>query len=274
MKITIYILMMLGLLSCYNEDFEVIGTTESFTMTSIGVKDDFKIYVYLPPDYPQTDIDYPLIIGLDGDNEFENMAEIVSQEIKNGSIHPAIFVGIGYGSSKKNLQKRNRDYTPSETQDVEDYETGGADNFYNFIRTELITVLENKYQIETSNTKTLMGHSFGGLFTLFTMFQNRNDNPFNKFVPVASSFWYDSGVIFEFEETYSQNHSDLPVKVYTTLGSLEGTVMVASFKEMNERISNRNYQSLIYKSKILKKYGHIRADYVSYENGLRYVFNN
>lgn len=261
-------------LSCQKEEFEIVGRTESFTMTSINVNDDFKIYVYLPPNYPQENIYFPLIIGLDGDSEFENMAGIVSQQIANENIPACVFVGIGYVGGDDDESNRNRDYTPSVTQDVEDGITGGAENFYNFLRTELIIELENKYQIDTANTKTLMGHSYGGLFTLFAMFQERITNPFDKFIPVAASFWYDSGVIFEFEEAYSQDYSDFPIKVYTTMGSLEGAVMVASFEEMKARINSRNYPSLIYKSKILKKYGHSRSDYISYENGLVYVFNN
>ena len=274
MKKLIYILIVLGFFSCQKEEFDIIGTTESFTITSTNVNDDFKIYVYLPPNYPQASVEYPLIVGLDGDTEFESMAGIVSQQIANGNIPTSIFVGIGYVGGDDNERNRNRDYTPSITQGVEDGITGGAENFYNFIRTELIPELENNYQINTSSTKTLMGHSYGGLFTLYAMFQARNTNPFDKFIPVASSFWYDSGVIFESEESYAQNNSDFQIKVHTTTGALEGVVMVASFEEMNERIRGRNYPNLKYKSEILKKYGHSRSDYISYEDGLVYVFNN
>lgn len=274
MNKVVYIMITLIFLSCQIEEFEIFGTTDSFTMSSSSINVDFKIYIYLPPNYPQQNIDYPLIIGLDGDTEFENMAGIVSQKAANGNIPYSIFVGIGYTGGDNNETNRNRDYTPSVTQGVEDGITGGAENFYNFIRTELIPELENNYQIDTAKTKTLMGHSYGGLFTLFAMFQERDTNPFDKFIPVASSFWYDSGVIFEFEEYYSQNNSDFPALVYTTMGSLEGAVMVASFEEMNARINSRNYPSLKYESEILEKYGHSRSDYISYKIGLDYVFNN
>jgi len=274
MKKVFYIIITLIFLSCQKEEFEILGASESFTITSSNVNVDFNIYIYLPPNYPQQNVDYPLIIGLDGDSEFENMAGIVSQRIAIGNIPASIFVGIGYVGGDDNESNRNRDYTPSVTQGVEDGITGGADNFYNFIRAELIPELENKYQIDTAKTKTLMGHSYGGLFTLFAMFQERDTNPFDKFIPVASSFWYDSGVIFEFEESFFQNNSDFPVKIYTTMGSLEGAVMIASFEEMNARINSRNYSSLKYKNEILEKYGHSRSDYISYQNGLDYVFNN
>jgi len=274
MKKVVCLIITLIFLGCQKEEFEISGTTDSFTMASTNVNVDFKIYVYLPPNYSQPNVDYPLIIGLDGDSEFENMASIVSQKIKNENIPPSIFVGIGYVGGDDDESNRDRDYTPSMIEGEEDGTNGGAENFYNFIRTELIPELENNYQIDTAKTKTLMGHSYGGLFTLFAMFQERATNPFDKFIPVASSFWFDSGVIFEFEEAYAQINTDFPVSVYTTMGTLEGAVMVASFEEMNARINNRSYSSLKYKSEILKKYGHSRSDYISYKNGLDYVFNN
>lgn len=274
MKIVICVLLVFTFSSCQKNDFQIIGTTESFTITATNVEEEFMIYVYLPPNYSQSDTKYPLLVGLDGDTEFENMAEIVSEQIENESIPPSIFVGIGYVGGDDDETNRNRDYTPTVTEGVEANITGGAGDFYNFIREELIPELESKYEIDSTNTKTLMGHSYGGLFTLYAMFQDRVENPFDKFIPVAASFWYDSGVIFKSEETYAQDHSDFPITVYTTMGSLEGAVMVTSFEEMNDRIASRNHPSLVYESKVLKKYGHSRSDYITYENGLAYVFTN
>ena len=211
------------------------------------------------------------MIGLDGDNEFDTMARIISNEIDQANIPEAIFIGIGYGSESLNDDKRNLDYTPSV---MDDYEiSGGAADFYEFMKIELIPELETKYSIEPANTKTLMGHSFGGLFTFYALFQDREDNPFDKFIPVASSFWYDSGILFELEEKYAEDHSDLNAKVYATMGSLKGSVLIVSFAEMNERILNRSYDNLNYYNELIEKFGHNRSDYPSYEKALPYVFN-
>lgn len=265
--------MMVSVFACENFDYEILGITESYIIDSQIVEDEFTIYVYLPPSYTEGASNFPLIVGMDGDNEFDTMARIISNEINQGDIPEAIFVGVGYGSEELNDEKRNRDYTPTVTNGVEPSETGSAFDFYKFLRDELIPDLESKYSINPSNTKTLMGHSYGGLFTLFALFQDRETNPFDKFIPVASSLWYDSGSLFEFEESYAQIHDDLAVKVYTTMGSLEGGVMIASFAEMNDKINARQYPSLTYYSELLEKFGHSRSDYPSYEKALPYVFN-
>lgn len=273
MKKLVLILILFCLFGCSKYNYDLIGNTESFNINSLIVNDDFTIFVYLPPNYTEKNNEYPLVVGLDGDNEFETMAGIISNEIELKNIPDVIFIGIGYGSEELNDTKRSRDYTPSVTKGGGYTETGGASNFYEFIRAELIPELEDKYAIDPSNNKTLMGHSFGGLFTLFALFQERTSNPFDKFIPVASSFWYDSGIIFETEESYAQAHQDLPVKIYTTMGSLEGGVMIASFAEMNDNLKARAYPSLIIYNELLEKYGHSRSDYVTYENALPYVFN-
>lgn len=274
MKQLFFIVLIFILLSCKEESFEIEGATEDFILRSSGIEQDFRIYTFLPPSYPKEGTVYPLIIGLDADAEFSNMAGIVSNHIKRGVLPPAVFVGIGYVGGDSDETHRNRDYTPTATVGIEDGTTGGASTFYDFIRMELIPELEERYQVDTSNSKTLMGHSYGGLFTLFAMFQERSTNPFDKFIPAGSSFWYDDGVIFEFENDYFQSNDDLQVKVYTTIGSLEGGVMLASFEEMNETIKSRNYPGMIYKSELLSKYGHSRSDYISFDRGLAYVFNH
>jgi predicted alpha/beta superfamily hydrolase len=251
------------LCSCNKEGLEINGTTEEFTIESVIVNDDYPIFVFLPTNY---NIDKPnqLIIGLDGEFRFDDIANIISEKSENGSIPPCIFAAVG------NSDERNRDYTPTKYEHGE----GGAENFYYFLKAELIPELESKYSIDTLNTKTLIGNSFGGLFTNYAMFQNRVDNPFNKFISIGCSFWYDSGVIFEFEENYSQNHSDLEVKYYAGMGTLEGGINLGSFDEMNERLKNRSYSNFLLQTEFIEKHGHSGASKIGFKNGLDYVFSN
>jgi len=242
-------------------------------MNSTIVGDNYTLYVSLPIFYDDAMGGFPLVVGLDGDIEFSRMRDIVVDGWGKGTMPAVVFVAIGYGSDEANNEKRNRDYTPTATVGIEDTETGGAENFYLFIRDELIPELESRYRIDSTKGKTLMGHSYGGLFTFYAMFQERASNPFNRFIPVATSFWYDSGSIFESEEAYAQTHTDFDARVYTTMGSLEGGVMLASFAEMNERLEGRAYPSLSFYHELLPKYGHSRSDYISYERGLAYVLN-
>jgi hypothetical protein len=258
-----YLILALCLFSCEKEEINIIGETEEFTFTSSIINDDYPISVYFPSNYNFSALNQ-LIIGLDGELRFEEIANIISKKSENGSIPPCIFVAVG------NSAERNRDYTPTDYEHGE----GGAENYYQFLQNELIPELESKYGIDTSNTKTLIGNSFGGLFTHFAMFQDRVDNPFNKFISVGCSFWFDSGVIFEYEENYSQKHSDLEVKYFSGMGTLEGGVNLASFEEMTKRLTNRAYPQLLMDTEFIKNHGHSGATKIGFKKGIDYVFFN
>lgn len=261
-------LLAFALIGCKKDETEIIGKTEYFQITSTIVKDDYELFVYLPPEYgtePKQHQDQnQLIIGLDADFNFNEIAQIISEKSQKGTIPPCIYVGIG------NSKNRNRDYTPTAFKHGE----GGAREFYQFLIEELIPALESRYHIDPSNNKTLIGNSFGGLFTQFAMFQERRSNPFNKFISVGCSYWFDSGVIFEYEQNYAETHTDLPVKLFNGMGTLEGGVSLASFEEMNKRLQNRGYEGLESEAIFIKKHGHSGAANIGFKKGLDYVFHN
>ncbi|MCH2043410.1 MAG: alpha/beta hydrolase-fold protein [Saprospiraceae bacterium] len=267
-------LLLFGLLVCSSckkrptlddEDFQF------FTLYSQAVQDEYKLYLSLPPDYDSNKT-YPLVVGLDGDNEYQAVGGLIHQLIKNNEIPPVIFVAVGYGSQSMNDKKRNRDYTPTLTTEVEEDSTGGAAQFYTFLSTELYPYLKTNYAVDSTIQQTLLGHSYGGLFTYFALFETQN-NPFHNFIAAGSSFWYDSGVIFEYESNYNSSNTDLNKTLYSTMGGLEGLSMLASFAEMNERLKSRNYASFNMQTKLLDNYGHSRSDYISFEQGLIYALN-
>lgn len=263
-KIIFAFLLIVSMISCKKEDPEPIGVIEKFQISSDIVNDNYDIHIYMPSNYGKNIKKNQLIIGLDAEFRFDEIVTIISEKSSEGSIPPCIFVAIG------NSENRNRDYTPTAFK----HGKGGADNFYQFIIKELVPELELKFNVDTSGTKTLIGNSFGGLFTHFAMFQERESSPFDKFISVGCSYWYDSGIIFEYEEKYTKTHKDLPVRFFNGMGTLEGGVLLASFEEMNERLINRTYPEFQLEAFFIKKQGHSGAANIGFKKGLDYVFNN
>ncbi len=142
-------------------------------LIKIGVKDSLysevlnesrDIYIELPADYHPNSKKYPVAYILDGEVFLPTLSNF--QSYYSGGFTPEmILVGIS------NSKNRTRDLTPSVI--TEKYgmpfneETGGAQNFSDFIEKELIPFIENKYPV--TNYRTLIGHSYGGLFTIFTL---------------------------------------------------------------------------------------------------------
>ena len=147
-----------------------LNYSETHVLYSQNVQDSFYVYIKLPKYYSEeTDKTYPVIYLLDGDIAFP-IAWSVVRYLQFGRYVPdVIIVGIGYGgllySSK--LSKRERDYSISVIEGRN--ESSGANKFLNFLKVELMPYLESHYRVDSSS-RTLYGHSFGGLFTLCTFF--------------------------------------------------------------------------------------------------------
>ena len=121
------------------------------------------IYVYLPEGYEQSTDDYPVMYVLDGESKFTISAAIVNFLARNQQIPQMIVVGI------PNVA-RNRDFTPIVDDRMQN--SGGADNFINFLEEELIEFVDNTYR--TQDYKVLFGHSLCGMFSVYTLFTNQD----------------------------------------------------------------------------------------------------
>jgi predicted alpha/beta superfamily hydrolase len=124
-----------------------------------------EIYVQLPADYkPDENIKYPVVFVLDGEVFLPTVNDV--QNYYSGGFTPEmVIVGI---SNDKN---RMRDLTTSKVTEMYGspfkQENGEATNFTKFIETELIPFVEQNYPV--TNFRTLIGHSYGGLFALYSL---------------------------------------------------------------------------------------------------------
>ena len=68
---------------------------------------------------------------------------------------------------------------------------GGGKNFLNFIENELIPYIDKNYRTETS--RTLAGHSLGGLLTL-NSYMDKN-SVFNAYISIDPSIWWNEEIM-------------------------------------------------------------------------------
>jgi predicted alpha/beta superfamily hydrolase len=94
---------------------------------------------------------------------------LVQNYYSGGFIPEMILIGIS------NQQNRTRDLTISIITNRQggayNLETGGAENFLKFLKNEPIPHIEKNYPV--TNYRTLIGHSFGGLFTINTLIHHQ-----------------------------------------------------------------------------------------------------
>lgn len=146
-----------------NQFLQKIGILDSIYSKSLN--EHRKIYVQFPANYnPTSSQKYPVLYVLDGEVLLPAVYGVHSF-YSGGFMPEMIIVGIS------NNNNRMRDLTISNVTEMYgmpfEQENGKAANFSEFIETELIPFVENKYPV--TSFRTLIGHSYGGLFTMYTL---------------------------------------------------------------------------------------------------------
>lgn len=178
-----------------NQDFlQKVGVADS--LYSEVLNESRNIYIQLPAGYiPEKNQKYPVAFILDGEVFLPTVNEV--QNYYSGGFTPEmVLVGI---SNEKN---RLRDLTTSTITTKYgmpfNEKNGEADNFLKFIETELIPFIENEYPV--TGYRTLIGHSYGGLFTIYTLIHQ--PELFDNYLAIDPSLdWDDQRSLKEAKET-------------------------------------------------------------------------
>lgn len=220
------------------------------------VNDDFKIYISLPENYDSLRAEkYPVVYFLDGGSStFHN---ITDEQMVSQLIPEVITIGIGYPGGTH----RDRDYT------------FGFIYFYQFLKQELIPLIDAKYHTDPMN-RTLFGHSYGGICVLFTLFEyyHYDDILFRNLIAASPSIWWPDGQLAYTRENllHAETHI-LPVNLYMTVGSMEG-FMVTDFERMQQVLERRNYDYFNASYPINQDKDHGTNKEVTFREGIQWVF--
>jgi uncharacterized protein len=246
MKITNLLLFLAFLSSCTTS-----SQHPSLTLYSKEINDSFDIYITLPANYSPAKT-YAHVYYLDASLKSGNHLRKLAASQPNPQLQNTIFIGIGH---RGNFQpKRRRDFIPPEMHNgnilpgsSKNY--GHADRFYNFLTTEVIPFIESKYP--SDNQRTLIGHSFGGLFSFYCLF--RKDRMFNKFIAMSPSLWVNKYNILEYESAFASGATGLPVYLYLSAGGREYlNYILQGNRKMKALLQKRNYKGLNFESAIHK----------------------
>lgn len=182
-----------------NQDLQFlqqVGALDS--VYSKNLNENRKIYVQLPADYtPTQNQKYPVVYILDGEVLLPTVNNVHSF-YSGGFMPEMVIVGI------VNDKNRMRDLTTSKVTEMYgmpfEQENGEAANFSKFLESELIPYVENKYPV--TDFRTLIGHSYGGLFTLYSMVHH--PQIFSNYLAIDPSLdWDNQKLLSEAKEKVS-----------------------------------------------------------------------
>ncbi|MDG6896105.1 alpha/beta hydrolase [Volucribacter amazonae] len=105
-------------------------------------------------------------------------------------------VGLGYPVNMAYpIAERTRDYTFA-TSGEQFAQGGGAKTFLHFMQQKVLPFVQQHYLNQhKAQRQMLVGHSFGGLFALYTLLQQ--GNLFSDYVIASPSLWWGNGEIVQ-----------------------------------------------------------------------------
>lgn len=265
-----------------SQDPVSLRNTATHLLYSDQLQQHYLIDVFLPKGYQPKKTEfqfpkYPVIYVL---NSRPNA--VMAAALRHVSVMSReIIVGIDFadkdGNPVDSFAAYTRDLTPTPDDDWMQASSAGsgghAEEFLDFIDNEVKPFINKTYNVNKYN-QTLAGHSFGGLFGLYVLF-NHSDS-FNRYVIASPSPWWDDAVIFEFEEKYAKAHTNLDKKVFISVGSREFASgpqgMIENTSQMIEKIRSRNYPDLELRFKIFEDETHESVVGISIQKGIEAVF--
>lgn len=251
------------LLGCQKKEMSSVEDSKSYSISSSYTSSEYNLQILYPENY-NSSLEYQTIYLLDGDWYFNELAEVImSNSMYSTDI---VLIGIGY----KNDNKRNTDYSYPEDSFLPN--SGGAKNYIQFLNFELIPFIENNLSIQSSK-RTLAGHSLGGYFGQFLLFQQEYPNPFDNIISASPSLWWGNAYILDLEEQFSATNDTLNIRLYSTIGDSEGVTMNTMFNAFNEKIKSRNYQGFKFEYERFENTTHNNSPIESFDKGISFILN-
>lgn len=244
-----------------------IPNSELRTIESRSTGRTYDLYIRKPADYDKDkNKKYPVLYLLDGQWHFKLLDAVIGGLVYDKWMPDIIVVGITYSGAKPDYEElRAMDYTPTPGPEKG---SGDGPKFLKFIKTEVIPLTETSYRADPTR-RILGGHSFGGLFTLYAMFTE--PTLFWGYLAGSPAIPWDDDYLVKQEKQYSENHKDLPVRLFMAAGGAES--LVTPGLNFARTLASRNYVGLHWDGRVIEGERHAGMLPEYYNRGLRFLFS-
>lgn len=263
---------------------------EVHSLHSAILNRDLQLFIKLPWSYERSDKVYPVLYCTDANRSFPIYATTSLLFETPGPETPEILiVGIGYQIDADRLKGlaqwgswRTHDLTPVNRSEIDQWwierltsllesdaievHSGGAQEFLNAIEEEIIPFIEAHYRFSPRD-RGLAGYSYGGLFTLYTLFHS--PELFQCYFAGSPTMWQQ---LFLNEEAYASAHTDLIAKLLITAGEFE-TDLLEKLNPFLDTVKGRNYPGLDLQTQIFTGEGHASAYAAAISQALCVLYN-
>lgn len=209
----------------------VIG--KSLKLTSKILNRELTVLICVPDGYNASSTQYPVLYDL-GSFYFTYDCGTVEILARTSDIPNMIVVGV---------PPLQNGYVPTPFEDREE-NPAGADLSIKFLREELIPFVEKNYRINAF--RILYGHSVGGLFTMYTLFNY--PDLFSAYV--AGSPWFQTNNQYWLKniEKMAKERKRDDKFLFMTVGKEEAKLTLDTFRELEKWMNDKPIAGLTWKS--------------------------
>ena len=278
MKNFITIFLLIFYLTGFSQEKDKISIGKRLFINSNVLNEQREIWIYVPEELDlgtNNQKVYPVIYLLDGENLFYLTTGMIEFLSKNDLCPKMIIVGI----INKN---RSRDLTPTHVSTWP--ESGGANNFTNFLKNELIPYIDSHYA--TASYKTLIGHSLAGGFVLYSLIHS--SDIFDSYIAIDPSIFWDNNVLVRqmresigkidlskeviyMPYTFSEKNFD---SLQIRKDSSEITQSIRTKFEFYDILNSlQSNKGISVKSNFYKKEAHSYVPLISIYDGIQFIFD-
>lgn len=279
-----------------------LPTVETFVIESSRVGDRLAVSVALPAGSAAGSDPLPVIYVLDPAFNFLTTTAATAwlataSRLAGGDFPPTVVVGVGYPSDDLGaiMARRARDLTPTDGHAPEGLSLppfplglGGAARFLDALVSEVMPQVEAPHLADPTD-RTLVGHSFGGLFGLVTLFGQ--PAAFRRYLIISPSLWWDNQVILRHEQAWAESHDNLPARLFIAVGGREQAAgggwknegfpdeaiaavrQVDNCRELSTRLDARQYPGLSLECVVLDGEYHLTVAAAAITRGLISLFS-
>ncbi|WP_230656069.1 alpha/beta hydrolase [Psychrobacter sp. I-STPA10] len=216
----------------------------------LGIPNSLKSNPSNSQSQPQPHAATSVVYMLDGNGVLDDLDSNQLAAISQASAQstPPVLVFIGYQTPYRfDVAARAYDYTPPILSKIKETEgqggtdnlamaqafkeqnrerlNGGAEQFYQQLQSK-IKPWVNEQLGYTPSQQALWGHSYGGLFVLYTLFHH--PEAFNRYYSVDPSLWWQEGEIIKQYQTAKQKLSTQDEMLYLRLTFSDSAVRQAN----------------------------------------------
>lgn len=211
---------------------EMALAADRIDFTSKATGRDYRLFVSVPSS-PPPEGGFPVLYLIDGNLHFGIAVDTARIQGCWPDVVDPVVVGIGYqtDSVAVALGLRMPDLTTPIAQDAQNWGWmkhmpppelgyGQMDSYLDMLENEIKPMIEERYPIDHGD-QTLMGHSLGGLTTLYALF--RRTTSFQHYVSISPSIWWNDRDVLKHEANFAERvkSGKASARILVSVGEME-----------------------------------------------------